>query len=145
MDGAQFYRFLGRLRWGWKLLLFPVEVGAGYGVHLCSDLVEEALAVGADSIEIEVGAVGNVGEVGIGVEGFEAGFEFVGRAVEVEGVCRADEEVDAAFQASPSLGPGGLDDVGEVVVVVPVGNDLRMDCAGLVVEHLGGSSRIAFR
>ena len=138
MDGAQFYRFLGRLRWGWKLLLFPVEVGAGYGVHLCSDLVEEALAVGADSIEIEVGAVGDVGEVGVGVEGFEAGFEFVGCAVEVKSVSRPDEEMDAAFEAGAALGPVGLDYVGEVVVVVPVGDYFRMDGAGLVVEHLLG-------
>ncbi len=76
-----------------SLFLLPIEAGAGDGVHLGGDFVEETVAVFSYFVEVEVGAVGDVGEVGFGAEFGEYGFEFMSGSVEVEGVCRAGRKL----------------------------------------------------
>ena len=98
-----------------------MRIWAGDGVHLSADLVEERVAVRIDGIEIEVGAIGQVGEVRICAKPAEDCLEFMCSAVEVKGVGGAHDEVDAAFQVGFECGPVGFDDVGEIVVIVPVG------------------------
>jgi len=46
----------------------------GYGVHFGGDFVEEGHAVVALFVEVEVGAVFDVGEVGVAVQTFQDGF-----------------------------------------------------------------------
>src|ERR1035437_3345672 len=124
---------------------FLLRAGASYGVHLGGDLVEEGHAVFAVYIKIKVGAVGDVGEVGVGVETLENGFVLVRGTIEIEGVGGADDEVDAAFEVGSALRPRGLSAVREVVVVAPIGYDLGMDGAGGAIEHFFRRAAGAFR
>ena len=100
----------------------------GYGV-------QEGHAIAVLFVEVHVSAVFAEGEVGVGVELGEDGVEEAGGFVEVEGVRGADVEVDFSFEPGAALGPGGFEDVGEVVVSVPVGDDLGVYVAGGAVEH----------
>src|ERR1700722_15388796 len=130
MDGAP------RLFTNGFLPFRPGDPRPGYGVHLRANLIEQAHLILIDCIEIEEGAIWNVGEVWVGVEAVEDGFELVRGAIEVEGVGGAYEKMDAAFQAGTTFGPVRLDNMREIVVIVPVGDHFRMDVSGLMVEHL---------
>ena len=91
-----------------------------------------------------MGAIGYVGEVRVCVQPVEDCFEFVRGAVEVEGVGGAYDEVDSAFEIGFECGPVGLDDVGEIVVIAPVGDDGWIDGSGGAVEHLLGGAGVGF-
>jgi hypothetical protein len=60
----------------------------------------------------------------------------VDRVVEEVGVGGADIDVQFALQVGPQLVPIALQDGVQVVVIVPVGCDMVIDGAGLLVEDL---------
>ena len=61
--------------------------------------------------------------------------ELVRRAIQVERVRGAHEQMNAALEARRPLAPVRLHNVRQVVVIVPVGHHLGMNGARLVVEH----------
>ena len=65
-------------------------------------------------------------------------FEHVDCVVEEVGVGVANGDVKLAFELGAEGGPVALHDRGEVVVVVPVGEDLLVDRAGLRIDDLCG-------
>ncbi|MGH7442034.1 MAG: hypothetical protein ACREKE_05105 [bacterium] len=90
---------------------------------------------------IAVGHAGAVleGCVGVGVGGFfELVLEQVDGVVEEVGVAVARRKVELALETGAECGPVSLEDGGEVVVLVPVGDDFFVDVAGERVDDLGG-------
>ena len=82
---------------------------------------------------VAVGHAGAVLEGCVGVRGgggFKLLLEKVDCVVEEVGVSVADGEVQFAFELGAKGGPVALEDSGEVVVVVPVIEDLFVDVAG---------------
>ena len=67
-------------------------------------------------------AIGQVGEVRVCAQPVEDCLEFVRGTVEIKGVGGAYDEVNSAFEVRFESGPVGFDDVGEIVVIVPVGD-----------------------
>ena len=88
--------------------------------------------------------IGQVGEVRICAQPVEDCLKFMRGAVEVEGVGGAYDEVDSAFEVGFELGPVGFDDVGEIVVIVPVGDDGWVYGASGAVEHLLWGAGVVF-
>src|ERR1700730_3951861 len=129
-----------RLRSRRNRMSLPVSTGSCNGIHLGADLVEEPPRVLAHAVEIEMRAPGQISEVRVCAETSKHRFELVRRAVEVEGVRGANEEMNASFEIRLELRPVSFDDVGEVIVIVPVGDDRRINVPSNAVEHLPRSA-----
>src|SRR5262245_8842077 len=74
----------------------PVCSRPGERVHLPCDGLVQARAVVTHSVEVEMAAPFDVAEVGPGPEPLHRRFQQVRRTVEIEGVGRADGQVDLA-------------------------------------------------
>src|SRR6202044_530011 len=62
----------------------------GHEIHLGCDSIDEGLAVGTFSIQIEVGAAFAISELGVSAKCLQDGVELVGRSVEIKSVRGAD-------------------------------------------------------
>ncbi len=117
-------RFLGRS------LFLPFHAGARDLPHLGGDLVEQRHVVLAFIVKIEVSAIGKIGEVRLGAEAFEDSFKLVRRSVEIERVSGSHHDMNAALEILFALSPCGFDDMGQVVVIAPIGHHVGMYLAG---------------
>src|SRR5579862_8218301 len=142
---------MGRLTLAWRgqvrreqrlLGALPVARGASYCVHLGADLIEEARRVVFGNtfgdVEIEVGSIGDVSEMGVGVEALQDCVEFVRGSIEIERVGRADNDVNLSAEERATLGPGRGNNMRKVEVVAPIRDDGGVDIAGVAIEHLLG-------
>jgi hypothetical protein len=109
-------------------------------IHLRRDRIEEGLPVVAFLIQVEMGAIVDVGEVRVGIEALEHGLEFVGSAVEIEGVGGSYDDVNFPSQIWATLRPVCRDDVSKIVVVAPVCDYPGIHVACLTAEHLQGTA-----
>jgi len=83
----------------------PVCSRPGERVHLPCDGLVQARAVVAHGVEVEMAAPLDVAEVGPGPEPLHRRFQQVRSTVEIEGVGRADGQVDLAVEITPELRP----------------------------------------
>jgi hypothetical protein len=111
---------------------FQGALGKGEAAFARGGTGRAAVAVGLVDAVIE----GGVGvRVGSGVEEF---LHEVHGTVEVVSVGSTDGDVEFALEFGAESGPVALEDGGEVIVLVPVGGDIVIDDAGVLIPDFGG-------
>ena len=103
-------------------------------IHLGCNLVEQGVAVFPNDIDVEVRSVREEREMRIASELIQCGLQAVCRAVQVERVVGADNQMNLA----PEVGANGLpipaQVFDDVVVTAPIGGYIRIDSPGDTVK-----------
>src|SRR5512143_2465842 len=82
-----------------------------------------------------MGLVGQVTEIGLRAHGLHDFRQTASRTIEIEGVGCAHGQMDLAVEIALQARPVPLDNVGDVVIVSPVGRDRRVYPARYPVEQ----------
>ena len=77
-------------------VVLTIRTGSGDGIHLRRDAVEQRLSISPYCIQIEMRAIGQVGEVRICVQPFQHCFELAGGTIQVEGISGSYKEMNPA-------------------------------------------------
>ena len=121
---------------------FPVRVRSRNRVHLRADLHEEPTPISFGiaacrirCVQIEVGSIRDVGEARIGAQAFQHRLHLVRGSIQIEGVGGAYKDVNLAAQLWSALSPGCPNNMREIVVIVPVRHNGRIDVSGFPIKH----------
>ncbi len=87
-----------------------------------------------------MGAAGDEAERGFGTQPVEHCLQPMRRAVEIEGVGGADDQVNLAVEVGLQRWPVASDDMRDVVMLAPIGGDGGVDPTGRAVEQRAGAS-----
>src|ERR1700722_2221766 len=113
---------------------------AGYGIHFFGDRLRQSAL-----IQVEVIASFEVSESGSSSQVLNRLFQQASRFVEMEGVDGTYGQVNFSVEQRTECFPVRPQKIRNVIVLLPVGGDLRIDVPGIAIEQVQGTAVLAAR